>query len=519
MKLSLSCLLTLILFGLSHAASAQVTNTPVSDEDQATFKDNFREKLSTVNRTRNTTDDLELAVEMMEFAADIPDDPGVQCLIYIEVIPLAASGLDLSMMGEAVALLDKRWPGHKATSIENQLDLAARAYRAARNTNQRVPVGEAYIDLLMSMVQQSSDQNNLKQAIDIGRLANTIARAIDSEQRERIGLIIDQLSTENMLADRIEKLTQSVKRNPQNKPSARDLVELLVTKRNDPAAASAFVQSTGDEALIELVNFAAKGTDQASAANAMRVGDWYRALADDEEGLYAEQLLVNARAWYARFFTEYTRKDALAKRVKTMDESTEQMLASLRESMGVQDPQGDWVDLIKGQFDLERQASGGEARVIDNEIQCKACQLLFPLKAEASYEFELSFKVMEYTGTEKPMVLLFPVDDHFYRVRFSYAGTLVLRGDQDDQRYRVEDRGDELGKTIRLLTQIAINEDNAKIAVLLNGNPAMSWEGEIEDLEDAEYYELPEAEDEADVVRVFVRNPSVIKTVRFREQK
>lgn len=518
MKLSLSLVLALILLGLSPDSLAQVTEKPISEKDEANFKELYREKLSTVNRTRSTDDDLALAKEMMAFAHAIPDDPGVQCLIYIEAIPLAASGSDIQMMSEAITLLDKRWPGHEATSIENQLDLAARAFRAvSRSSSDRLPVGEAYIDLLMGMVKQCSERNELQRAIDIGRLANTIARSIESDQRERIGLVLEQLGAESALAERLKMLELSVKKNPQNKPAARELVELLLKKRNDPAAASAYVQSTGDEELISLVSHAAKGTDQANAAIAMRIGDWYRVLAEDETGLYAEQLLSNARTWYARFLSAYTRQDALAKRVEMMDHATEEKLARLRESMGIQ-TEGEWTDLIKAGFNPELQARHGEVRVVDNEIQCKPCRLLFPSTAQASYEFELSFKAMEYLETEKPMVLLLPINDRFYRVRYNYTGLIVLQGDQEDQRHAVEDRGNELGKTQRLHIQIAINENNAKAVVLFNGEQALAWEGEINNLGNRAYYELPD--DEVDgAIHLYVGNPSIIKTVRYREQK
>lgn len=517
MKLSLPCLLALTLVGLSPAAAAQVTNTPVSDEDKAVFNELYREKLSTVNRTRSTADDLALAKEMMALAKDVPDDPGVQCLIYIEVIPLAASGSDIQTMGRAVELLDQRWPGHEAASIENQLDLASRAFRAVpRNSSQRGPVGEAYIDLLMGMVQQCSDKNELQQAIDIGRLANTIARSIDSGQRERIGLVLEQLDTENALADRIQMLTLSVEKNPQNKPAARELVDVLLKKRNDPAAASAYVQSTGDEELIELVQFAAKGLDQASAPHAMRVGDWYRVLAEDEEGLYAEQLLSNARAWYARFFSEYTRQDALAKRVEMLDLVSEIQLTKLRESLGIH-REGDWTDLIKNQFNPELHAKRGEVRVVENEIQCTPCGLHFPINAEGSYEFEVAFIVMEHGDTEEPMSFLLPVNERFIKIRYNYTGAAVLQGDQDGMRHDVEERGNDLGKTKRLLFRVVSDADGAKIAVMLNGEEVMAWEGKIDGLGGRETFELPEEEE--DLVRVSVRNPTIIKTARHRQQK
>ena len=110
MKFSLSCLLALMLTGLMPRVQAQVAQDPVTDEDRANFNELYREKLTTVNRTRSTDDDLTLAKEMMAFAKDIPDDPGVQCLMYIEMIPLAASGSDIVLMSEAVALLEKPSP-------------------------------------------------------------------------------------------------------------------------------------------------------------------------------------------------------------------------------------------------------------------------------------------------------------------------------------------------------------------------------------------------------------------------
>lgn len=513
MKSSPSCLLALVLLALVPAVNAQVTQKPVTSEDEAIFKTLFREKLTTVNRTRSTADDLTLAQEMMALAKASPDDPGVQCLLYIETIPLAASGSDIPLMSEAIALLEELWPGHEAASVENQLDLSSRAYRAVPRS-ERGPVGEAYIKLLMGLVKQSKERGDLDEAINIGQLANTIARTIDSDQRERVVQELKRLSNESALIERIQRLSDSVNKNPQNSPAAIELVELLLKKRNDPAAALPYVDSTDDEELIDLVNHAAKGVDHASAAVAMRVGDWYRILAESEQDLEAEVLLSTARVWYARFFTLYTRQDALAKRVETMDQNTAFRLDVIHEKLGIR-KETDWLDLIKDRFDPEQHAKSGEVRVKDNQLQCEPSSLLFPAATNASYEFEVSFKVVKHDETDMPMIFLLPAGDRFVRIRYRYTGALILSSDLEEVRHTDPERGNDLGKTRKLNFQIIFDEEEAQVAVLLDGEQVMEWEGAFADLPDRETLELPEGM--VGVIRAFVRNPTLIESAQYRK--
>ena len=68
MKPSLCCLLAVLLIGLVPVADAQVTRDPVSDEDRASFRVLYHDKLTSVQRTPTIKDDLKLAQDMMDFA-------------------------------------------------------------------------------------------------------------------------------------------------------------------------------------------------------------------------------------------------------------------------------------------------------------------------------------------------------------------------------------------------------------------------------------------------------------------
>ncbi|MEO0476434.1 MAG: hypothetical protein AAF085_10775 [Planctomycetota bacterium] len=533
MKLSLSCLLALLLTGLSPSALAQATAEPVSEQDKANFKELFSEKLSTVNRTRTISDDRTLAQEMMAFASSIPDDPGVQCLIYIETIPLASTVSDIEMMSEAMRLLDERWPGHPATSVESQLEMSARAYRAVPRS-ERGPVGEAYINLLMNLVEHSYDRGDLDEAINIGRLANTIARAIDSEQRERVSQELERLGNESALNERIQMLTISVQKNPQNSPAARELVYLLVKKRNNPAAAMPFIGSTDDPELADLVTHASKGVGEANAAVAMRLGDWYRMLAEDEADIQAEMLLSKAQAWYERFFDLYPRDDALASRTRTLSEVSKLRLTALRIKLGLEkDDNAGWTDLIKEVFDPEKHAFRGEVRVYNNEIQCRPCRLIIPVEEHDAYELEFSFAVQEHEDLEKTMGILIPVGERYIGFRYNYTGAIILRGPGENMRHSEPERGNDLRKTryLRFLVQLReeeaeADEDDdaddeevelvqmAKVTVKYEDEEVMVWNGEVAELESKDDLDL--REDAWRALRLRISNSSIIETIKYR---
>lgn len=518
-----------IVIGLLAAAAFAMPlaaqDSPVKPKDRETFDTLYGEKLTSVNRTRATADDKTLAKEMLGFAAGLPDtDTGVRCLVYGNVVTLSSNASDLSLMREALDKLEAAWPGQDVVPPEQLMQLASRGYRGV-DRRERDVQGEHYIDLLLIVAQRYEDANDPEQAIGVCRLASTVARTITSDQLEPIQDRIDRLASDSDMAKRIQMLERSVQKNPQNSPAARELVKLLITKRHDPQAAAKYVASTSDEELIDLVQRCAAGIEQANAATAMRIADWYVALAEDEQDERALPLLNKARQWYERFFSQYRRDDALVRHVREMDN-----LANLRIERLIDDnpelgagPADGWASLIAPPFDTKKHTLGEPEvfSVDDGEITIDGGALVIPFEQGKAYEVRLTLNVHPGARDSQAAISLYlPVsDDRFILTRYHATGDTLARVDKVSEKRLINDVPDRTGKKVELVFQVAELNGQVAFAMLYQGKAALKWQGELEELEelDEEQRErLPEDIGPAMLIRCFQK--LTVQGVDYKER-
>ncbi|MEM9345128.1 MAG: hypothetical protein AAGB26_00795 [Planctomycetota bacterium] len=483
------------LFAAAPLAAGQATLTspsPIRDQDRSDYKTLFSEKLSSVERTRSTQDDMTLAADMMGFASRVPDDDvGVKCLIYIDVLVLASNGADLALMKEAYGLLEGLWPGQDEVGTEQLMQLASRGYRAVER-DEREAQGEHYIDLLLGIVKTYEDQNEPEQAIGVGRLASTIARTIGSDQLKPIEDRLKRLDAANDMAKRIKMLTLSVQKNPQNSPAARELVKLLITQHDDPQTAAAYVDSTNDDELIDLVKRCAKGIGQANAASAMRVADWYVVLAEGQEDERALKMLQLARSWYQRFLMIYPREDALAKRVLEMDalvaQKIEQLVSDNPELVGKL--KGGWIPLIDETFDFDKlvRAAADLKQVNNGQVTLEGGALVIPFPADKApaYEVRLTVTVLKDATESRPALNMhIPMGKkRVLTTRYFIDHFHIAQIDDVIEERHIKPAPGQAGEKTQLIFQVDESGEEAAFMMLYNGKPGVSWRGKVRDLDE-----------------------------------
>lgn len=466
--------------------------TPPTEEDRAAFDKLYKDQLASAARTRSTEDDLDLLEEMVGFAQQIPDDPGVQKLIYIEAIPLAARGGDIASMLKLADRLEAVWPGHEAASMSNLISLAERTYRQAPR-DERDRVARPYIDLLLIAAERVADEDDLRQAASYARQANSIARSIDSDRQPAVKARFEHYTLEASIRHRIEMLTQAVDRNPKNKPAARELVELLLAKRNDPVAANQYVDLLGDPELTELVGLSAEGIEQASAATALRMGDWYVKLSEDQPDNYAQPLLEQARQWYAHFLETYPRQDTLAQRVRSMDQLAAGRIERIAAVRGPAlklaiDPDG-WDNLIDEPYDPADHLIGSEKQltVADGVIRMDHAALVVPFKPAKGYELRTTVTVQSEQDAPSHLgfIVHLPIGDtgRVAIARYYFEGPKCLRVVGVGAEDVIQAPPSRRDKKSELVFQVAhLEADKAAIVLLIDGEVAGRWEGQIDEL-------------------------------------
>ncbi|MFN3167195.1 MAG: hypothetical protein ACE37H_09045 [Phycisphaeraceae bacterium] len=451
----------------------------IDDEDREQFDDLYQEKLALAQGSRATEDDLALAQEMVELASQIPDSPGVQRLIYIEAIPLASIGGDIELAVRAADRLESLWPGHEAADPGTLLEAASRAYRDA-SRDQRPAIAEPYLDLLLAAADRAADADDLDRAVTLCRQANTVARAVDSDQREHIEQRLARLSEASAVANRVAMLAASLDKNPQNKPAAKEVVELLIVHRHDPATANRYAPLTGDADLAEVVAMCAQGAEGASAPAALRVGDWYLALADAQDDARAEPLLRRAQRWYDRFLDVYPRDDALAQRVRSMRLVVENRAKRVAEARRAA-MRGRWIDLIDTAFDPRLHAIGEtDLTLRRSEIHFDQGAFVLPVAPKGDYELRVALTM------NKPspgLVVNLPIANTAATVYYSVLDNTMNSIDGLDEVDFTKAHLNRPGRRVELVFQAKVGQDNQlAIAMLVNGRQSLLWEGPAADV-------------------------------------
>lgn len=522
-----------IAFGLSAAALLFAVAPAVAqqdglirDEDRTAYQAIYGEKLTSVKRTRNESDDRTLAKELMAFASGVPDDPGVQCLIYIDVLTLASNAAEMKMMAEASALLHQRWPNQDAVSPEELMQLAARGYRSV-DRRDRESQGEHYINLLLDMADRLGPADDTEQATNIYRLAGTIARTISSDQEAFIENKIKQLTAASEINRRIKMLELAIQKNPQNRPVAKELVTMLVTKRNDLSAALKVVASTSDEELIDLVQQCAKGIDQANAAAALRIGDWYAALAEDERDEQALALLEQAHAWYGRFISLYSRDDALAEHVKNKNAIVKLKIGQLtKDTPASANNTGRWLPMIAPPFEAKDNlfGTGTPKRLESNQGQIIIDDGMFgiPLPKADSYEIKITMTTPnpEEEYEKRSIYVDLPIgEDRYINLHLYVKDGTVANLRHIEENLRIEDAPDRTAQKVQYTLQVSQTEGQTAVAVLYNGKLATSWKGNYEQLKervkgDIRYLPL----ERGNVMAISSMTVNTIHAVEFRKR-
>ena len=449
---------------------------PVSDDDRANFEQDFGEKLDQVKKTRTAVDDRQLAIEMIEFAGKIPDSPGIRCLLYIEAIPLASAGGDITTAVFAADRLGMIWPGHEATDPAKLIPDAERAYRLSSG-DERDRIAEPYIDLLLSAARRSELENDLEQAIRLCRDANLVARKVESDRREHIEDTLARLSQAADDLNEIRQLSQAVQANPKNAQAARELIRLLVTRRDDPRAAAAFADNADDPDTAEALMLCSAGVRQASGPAALFVGDWYMTLADNEENDYARPLLEHALRWYARFQAVYPREDALAKRVAVRIEVARARLERIHDAQRAAQ-RGQWIDLIATMYKPADHAIGESIDLVNHEIVMDGGGFVMPLAPRGSFELRVRMTMHEQTPG---LTLFLPVGENrqgaalfHYAINDNTMSAIEGVGEQDTRK----SSANTPGRPVELIFQAAVMpDDQLGLAMLIDGQESLKWVG------------------------------------------
>jgi tetratricopeptide (TPR) repeat protein len=384
-----------------------------------------------------------------------------------------------------------------------------RAYRLSRG-DERAELGEIYLTLLVDLAEDAIAKGEPATAAEHYRQAESIARAIASDRLEQIERAAEELVEQVRLDQQIAQLERAVQANPANISAARDLVGLLMLEKLDAGRALAYVESTKDPDLIDVVTFAAGGVDAATPPEALRVGDWYFAAAQGADDEAAVKRLSRALDFYNRMLDAYPRDDALSQRVTTLRDQARLRLNQIRGTRSQAQP-GQWTNLIET-FDRDQHALGPDLAVRQGKLYSSETGFILGVAPQGAYILKMQLQYLE--GHEGISLCLPVLDEHF---TFQYSWMGHTRNHILGAR-RSNEREDMLrpGREVELEIRVTPMEDRAcEIAVRLDDEPLLEWTGEIRFLNLDERLATPERFGPA--IRVSCGGNIIFNTIQYLE--
>ncbi|MCX5684989.1 MAG: hypothetical protein NT049_15090 [Planctomycetota bacterium] len=478
------------------AASSALDAATAEDAEKATeaFQSLFGADLKRVKETSDTRDDAELAAKLLEAADKASAHSAFVALLCEKAGELGgANPAGYATAAAAYELLAKTVPQRAAECADRLMDIRQKQYDAARPTDKKA-AGEALLDSLLPAAEAKTQAGADVEAAALYRRAQMAARAVDSPRRAEVEARADALAARMQAVRQTAELKVLLEKDPANVGTRERLVRLYVVELDDPAEAAKHLEGVKDAALLKNVPAAAKGIEAASEASCLELADWYRSLAEAAPAAVVKAAVyARAKAWLARFLEIHPAQDIDRTRATLA-------LAKIDEAagkLGVPLPA-----LAKPQAPSEKSAPPVQQVInliplVDPEKDCHegSCELksgglsvfskaggrmTLPLRANGSYEAGFAWK---RTWGPGQVSITLPAGSGDVTVVMGavagvYSGLAKINGKgADKNETTLRPAKFENNRVYRITAQVKLTDDQAEIAVQLDGQPYLSWNG------------------------------------------
>jgi len=481
----------LALVALVPAVETRAQDDAGEDQEARTFVDSlYAKRIQTVQRTRDTDDDLALMKEMLDIAPTLPAEPDARSVLYARIADLAIeahAGFDVAF--EALESLERHNPEHPAISTASRLDLYQAWYRGA-DRDERDAAALRYFEALVTAADATLERGDHAQAKRWYAEAGSVHRVA----RLDVEFDLRQKLVETRAVERIQQEIEQLKQGARNglaPPRARRLVVLLALETGDYEQAATYASFIDDAGFVKgLKAAAALGGNRLSTrddgefppSSAYLAGQWYAQLADEPalSDAAAERALRLARIALHRYIDstvqESIEKARAAILVRQLDERYKETYGSTAASA---------INVVE-QLDPERhKLSGAGFEVRDGKLYTKN-KTIIHLPVEGLDWYALTMEVQFDADRDNGMQLWFPIGDRSARLYADYSdkrttwfqGLAHLKAPDKPLRFNKE-----TPVVIRLEVR-ALPDDQAAIGLDFEGRRVWEWKGNMAGLDE-----------------------------------
>lgn len=260
-----------ILCGVSSAAPLDAKKL---------FDDLYGRRVDAANRSLSRDDDVQLAAELLRVAKESDVQPAL-----LELLCEQAYELGMKSKGgygtavESMRLLAASSEAKRTEAQTNMLDALNRQYLGSTG-DERNTLGNALIDEYLQAGDAQMKAGDASAALTHYRKAALLAGRMRSpksaDAKARMESAVQRQRTER----NIERLEQKLLRDANDTTSAKVLTMIYITERDDPGKAAKWAPRSGDDELKTMVPLAAKPFVQLDPKEKLKLGEWYKSLAD-----------------------------------------------------------------------------------------------------------------------------------------------------------------------------------------------------------------------------------------------
>jgi hypothetical protein len=259
-----------VIFGATSATAAP-------SESQKVFDELFGPQIRAARATSNKTDDVEVALTLLDAASESRSEPELLGLLCEAAYQLGASHPDgFAVAAEAMTLWAKFDPRKKADAQAKLLLLRKRQYTMARKLEDRKAAGALLIDQYIQAADTAAESDDLDSAVTFLRNAMQTATLIKSSRKDELAQRYKAALARKQFINEHKALLEKLSANPQDEAAAIRLIDLHVQVTDEPAKAILYTALVKDEHLKQMVELAAQEDNaKLSAKDAGALGTWY----------------------------------------------------------------------------------------------------------------------------------------------------------------------------------------------------------------------------------------------------
>lgn len=309
-------LIVVCLLALSMLVVVRPSVGDAPSDAQKLFDSLFRPKIQAVAKTVDRSDDIALAKNLVETAANSSDQPEFAALLCHAAHNLGMRHPDgYATAAEAMRLLSRQDGPEREKAQEELIGTLTRMMRAGDAASRQAAAAEL-VDVYTTLGDDQYERNDFVEAAKTYRRALLVASRSLPEASAGLTAKMKAATARVQVGRSIDSLQQKLLENANDSASAEKLVLLYVVDLDSPEKALPYVKRVDDPQLAKMTTLAAESLIATTADQSLALGEWYQGLAKDASASSKTAMQIRAKGYLERFLKLHNKNDLSAKKAE-----------------------------------------------------------------------------------------------------------------------------------------------------------------------------------------------------------